>query len=90
MKEMIVLPMSLTVEAWPMSPQWMAFAPNAISTGITSCSTSLEPPVMIRRVPFSAPIFEPVTGASSMSAPLARSTSATRRARPGEIVDVSM
>ena len=27
---MIVLPMSLTVEAWPTSPQWMTFAANAV------------------------------------------------------------
>ena len=81
--------MSLTVDAWPMSPQWMTLAAKAESTGISSCSTSFEPPAMTRSVPFSAPIFEPVTGASSISAPLERITSAMRRARPGEMVDVS-
>ena len=89
MKEMMVLPISFTTEAWPISPQWMARVPMAIITGISSSWTAGAPPVMKSSVPFSAPIFDPVIGASSMSAPRARSASATRRARPGEMVEAS-
>ena len=61
----------------------------AIITGISSSWSSRRPPVISTSVPFSAPSLDPVTGASSMSAPRARRTSATRRARPGEMVEVS-
>ena len=66
---MTLFPMSFTVEPWPIAPQWIAFVPMAIITGSSSSWTAASPPVMKRRVPFSAPFFEPVTGASSASAP---------------------
>jgi hypothetical protein len=89
MNEITELPMSFTTDAWPTSPQWIARVPIAIITGISSSWTAGAPPVMKSSVPFSAPSFDPVIGASSMSAPRARNASATRRARPGEMVDAS-
>ena len=63
MNEMSALPISFTTEPWPISPQWIALDPIAIITGISSSCRSRGPPVIRMSVPFSAPIFEPVTGA---------------------------
>ena len=87
---MSVLPMSFTTEPCPRGPQRMAFAPITMRTGISSSKTSCLPPHMRRSVPLSAPVFDPVTGASSTVAPLRSRTSATRFMRPGEMVEVSM
>ncbi len=89
MNEMTLLPMSFTVEPCPISPQWMAFVPMAIITGRSSSWTAASPPVMKRSVPFSAPFFEPVTGASSASAPRSRSAACTRRVVSGLTVEHS-
>ena len=89
MKEITLLPISFTVEPWPISPQWIAFVPIAIITGISSSWTALSPPVMKRSVPFSAPFFEPVTGASRASAPRSRSAACTRRVVSGLTVEHS-
>jgi hypothetical protein len=62
----------------------------AIITGIKASKTSCFPPHMRSNVPLSAPIFDPVTGASSTEDPFPSSTSATRFMRPGEMVEVSM
>ena len=89
MKEISVLPTSLTTEAWPTSPQWMALLPMAIITGISSSWISRRPPVMKRSVPFSAPIFEPVMGASSMSAPRRAAPPPPGAPAPGPMVEAS-
>ena len=89
MNEITLLPISFTVEPWPISPQWIAFVPMAIITGSSSSWTACSPPVMNSSVPSSAPFFEPVTGASSASPPFARSAACTRRVVSGSTVEHS-
>jgi hypothetical protein len=89
MNEIMVFPISFMSEPCPISPQWIACRPMAISTGVSSSRTSGVPPVMNSSVPFSAPSRDPVMGASRASAPFSRRAAATRRASPGEIVEVS-
>ena len=67
----------------------MAFEPIAISTGSSSSCSARGPPVMRMSVPFSAPVFEPVTGASSIAAPFAWNAASTRRTSAGDTVEVS-
>ena len=67
----------------------MALVPIAIITGISSSWTARSPPVMNKSVAFSAPFFEPVTGASSASAPRSRSAACTRRVVSGLTVEHS-
>ena len=67
----------------------MAFVPIAIITGISSSWTARGPPVMKSSVPCSAPFFDPVTGASSASAPFSRSAACTRFVVSGLTVEHS-
>ena len=87
-----MLPMSFTTTPSPTSPQRMAFAPIAISTGISSSCSSGGRRVMNSSVPLARrPIFDPGhrrlehVGAFRLRAPRAM-----RRDRLGEMVEDSM
>ena len=79
-----MLPISFTTEAWPS----LAAVDGPRAEGHEhrhqlARARPRRPPVMSTSVPFSAPIFDPVTGASSTSRPAPGSASSTRRTSAG-------
>ena len=62
---------SLATVPLPSPPMWITLALNDCRTGSASSNTFLSPPTMMAMVAASAPVVPPLTGASSMSMPLA-------------------
>ena len=77
------------VTAVPFSPTWNTFGAIASSTGLARSSTSRPPPTISEAFPCSTVTDVPDTGASSMSAPAARTCSASARVFAGLAVLMS-
>ena len=77
---------------WPLpeGPAWMIVRPIARSIGSARAKASASPPTMKVRVPASAPIVPPDTGASIICKPLAAASAATARAVSTSIVEQSI
>ena len=63
--------------ARPFSPTCVTFGPMSSSSGLTRSNVSLRPPTMTESLPCWSVITLPETGASTMSAPFARTFSAS-------------
>ena len=70
---------AFTASPAPTGPQSTSFSPKASSTGRTRSNVLASPPHITVSVPFSAPIFPPLTGASMKSMPRSASSAASRR-----------
>ncbi len=70
----------------PVSPTRITFFPKAINSGSSAFTVFSGPPTMNSSCADSAPTFDPVTGASTNSAPLARTRAAKSSVASGAMV----
>src|SRR5262245_22877827 len=71
-------------------PPTCTVRPRQARSGRCCSKIVADPPTMIVSSPASAPRGPPLTGASSTSTPCGSSAAASRRARAGELVDISI
>ena len=82
----------VSLVAWPEPgpPMWRITAPSACNSGSACSNAAASPPTMIASVPLSAPRGPPLTGASSTARPRCAPCRASRRARLGSDVLMSI
>ena len=76
--------------ARPLSPTYVTFGPISCSSGLMRSNVSLRPPTITESFPSCSVTTLPETGASTMSAPRARTFAATDRLNAGLTVLISM